>query len=73
MGSEVTGEHPHLCETNSEVRRYTTLSHRWPKVLHARTMSKNIEAHRKGIPLSSLPKTFQDTIIACRALGVLYL
>ncbi|KAL8364550.1 hypothetical protein RB595_003706 [Gaeumannomyces hyphopodioides] len=53
---------------------YITLSHRWttPEPPKLRRENAN-ELHTTGIPLASLPQTFQDAAEICRWLGVKYL
>ncbi len=46
VGSEVTGQHPRVCEANGEVGQCATLSHRCsgPNVLHGPATLKTIDA-----------------------------
>ncbi|KAK3311958.1 heterokaryon incompatibility protein-domain-containing protein [Apodospora peruviana] len=74
VGSDITHQDPYLYETDGrQFGQYATLSHRWPKVLDARTTLQTINSYRRAIPLSTLPPTFRDAVITCRALGVRYL
>jgi len=55
------------------VSSYASLSHCWGKTKILRLELQSLEAFRKGITLSSLPKTFQDAIACVRTLGIHYL
>ncbi|EGN94395.1 hypothetical protein SERLA73DRAFT_77797 [Serpula lacrymans var. lacrymans S7.3] len=59
-----------LSETEPE---YLTLSHCWGGANILRLLVENISRLTAGIPLSTLPKTFQDAIIITRRLGYQYL
>lgn len=67
----------HLYETNGEDQRYVALSHRWgPRENHPLfcTYSTNIADFKKtGIKVKDLPKTFEDSVITTRELGIRYL
>ena len=52
---------------------YMTLSHCWGGSLPLRLLTTNLEASRTSIPLSSLPKTFQDALFVVGWFGVKYL
>ncbi|KAL8398366.1 hypothetical protein RB596_005768 [Gaeumannomyces avenae] len=53
---------------------YITLSHRWTAPEPPKLRRENAsELHTTGIPLASLPQTFQDAAEICRWLGVKYL
>ncbi len=52
---------------------YATLSHRWSATEPITLTTKNVDEFRKGIPMSSLPQTFQDSFLAAKGLGVRYL
>lgn len=56
-----------------ESEKYIALSHPWGRGPHFVTNINNLEEHRKGITVSSLPATFRDAVITTRALGVRYL
>lgn len=64
---------PRLVETRGQKSQYVTLSHCWggskPPVTDPVTFNRYLEA----IHFVSLPKTFQDAIIAVRRLGYRYL
>jgi hypothetical protein len=52
---------------------YIALSHSWGKTRHIVTEKKNIENHKRGIPLDSLPKTFQDAVELTKSIGLRYI
>ncbi|RDW87242.1 hypothetical protein BP5796_02936 [Coleophoma crateriformis] len=54
-------------------RKYATVSHRWGTLQHLTTTKANLQAHSRSIPFYSLPKTFQDTVIVTRLLGIRHL
>ncbi|KAK0701316.1 heterokaryon incompatibility protein-domain-containing protein, partial [Lasiosphaeris hirsuta] len=64
-----------LVTTPPEARgRYLTLSHRWGDDEHFKlTQSCLSSFHRDGIAFSTIPKTFQDAIVAARLLRHRYL
>ncbi|ELR04906.1 hypothetical protein VC83_02788 [Pseudogymnoascus destructans] len=57
-------------DMNPEERtsRYLTLSHRWPKGQLISLTDKTLASFKRGIPISDLPKTFQDAAQATRQL-----
>ncbi|KAH8896359.1 HET-domain-containing protein, partial [Thozetella sp. PMI_491] len=52
---------------------YVTLSHCWGGHSPMTTTTDTLPARIQGIPLQSLPRTFQDAVIIARDLGVQYL
>jgi Heterokaryon incompatibility protein (HET) len=60
-------------ETRHEMAPYACLSHCWGSVSFLKTETANLEAHTKGIPWSSLTKTFQDAILVTRRLQIRWL
>ncbi|KAI5790529.1 heterokaryon incompatibility protein-domain-containing protein [Pyronema domesticum] len=52
---------------------YLTLSHCWGGATILRLLTDNIDSLAAGIPMSTLPKTFQDAIIITRNLGYRYI
>lgn len=52
---------------------YFTLSHCWGNVPVLQLKSSNLEAMKKGMPITSLPRTFQDVIHVARTLGATYI
>ncbi|KAH9203772.1 heterokaryon incompatibility protein-domain-containing protein [Leptodontidium sp. 2 PMI_412] len=71
VGSDNT--QPQLYESAGEKARYACLSHCWGRTQIIRTLTSNLESHKKSIPWSSLSKTFQDAIKITRELGLRYL
>jgi Heterokaryon incompatibility protein (HET) len=55
--------------------KWLALSHRWPRGPGqiVRLLAENIQIFKAGIPLASLPATFQDAIKLTRFLGLRYL
>jgi hypothetical protein len=67
---------PQLIETSScQEGHWVALSHCWGKRENhpLKTTRQNLAQHLKSIPMSSLPKTFHDAVVATRALGVRFL
>ena len=65
-----------LCEISGDaIQRvdYFTLSHCWGKVPLFNLNSSTVEAMKLGMPLSRLPRTFQDAIHIARKLGADYM
>ncbi|POS75002.1 CAMK/CAMK1 protein kinase [Diaporthe helianthi] len=52
---------------------YLALSHPWGDPPHVCTHPDNIDEHRNGVQLESLPRTFRDAILVTRKLGFQYL
>ncbi|KAG4436347.1 hypothetical protein IFR05_008168 [Cadophora sp. M221] len=67
------GEEPHLVVSNGGCGKYATLSHCWGDYYPLTTKEKTISQRMNGIPLSDLPKTFRDSVIVTRSLGLRYL
>jgi Heterokaryon incompatibility protein (HET) len=53
--------------------RYMTLSHRWGEIPFLTLTRKNLHDLYTGLPLSNLPRTFQDAIAVVRRFGIRYL
>ncbi|KAF9456170.1 heterokaryon incompatibility protein-domain-containing protein [Collybia nuda] len=72
---DVESDNPRLCRSkNIPIRpEYLTLSHRWGKSSILQLTTKNLASLLSEIPLSSLPKTFQDAILITRRLGYRYI
>lgn len=64
---------PFLFESRGQLDRYVALSHRWEANLSFKTTLANLDEHKQCIPLSTLPNTFQDAVVVCRAVGIQYL
>ncbi|KAJ1330822.1 HET domain-containing protein [Microdochium nivale] len=52
---------------------YVTLSHRWGQAHFLQLLRANIESFQKGIPISSLPRTFKEALHAARKLDIDYI
>lgn len=62
-----------LLETNGMHGAYACLSHCWGKKPILTTTTENTEQHRRGIPITALPKTFLNAVIFAYRLGIRYL
>lgn len=63
-----------LTEQEKPTSRYVALSHCWgPNPSFFMLRSDNIALLQKGIPEADLPKSFRDTMVTCRHMGVQYL
>ncbi|KAI9767487.1 MAG: hypothetical protein M1839_004498 [Geoglossum umbratile] len=62
-----------LFESKGKVGRYIALSHCWGKTPIIKTLSTTLETFKSGMPVESLPKTFQEAILLTRRLGIQYL
>lgn len=67
------GQDPQLVESQGLRGRYVALSHRWGGDVSLLLKKDSLNDFKRGIPFSSFPKTFQDAIRICRALGVDYI
>jgi hypothetical protein len=65
--------HISLLVSNSETGDYACLSHCWGKTKSITTTRKNLSTHKQEIPWSSLPKTFQETIMFTSKLSIDFL
>lgn len=52
---------------------YIALSHCWGKTQHVTTTKANYTKHQESIPISSLSRTFRDTIWMSQRLGIRYI
>ncbi|KAM0345798.1 hypothetical protein ACHAPU_006151 [Fusarium lateritium] len=64
---------PILLVTNGQRAPYVALSYCWGGASFIKTSDANFQQQQEGIPIGSLPKTFQDAIVITKALGVRYL
>lgn len=64
-----------LVQTYGATGAYCALSHCWgpPDRQPIRTLAENIQDHYSGIPLTALPRTFQEAVILTQRLGIDYL
>lgn len=51
---------------------YIALSHCWGKTQHITTTRNTLDQRKRGIPMPSMSRTFQDSITIARKLGVRY-
>ncbi|KAK0652376.1 heterokaryon incompatibility protein-domain-containing protein [Cercophora newfieldiana] len=58
---------------NIKTGKYIALSHCWGLSHRLKTTKANIEAHKNGISLSTLPQTFRDAVSCALELGVRWL
>ena len=63
----------YLYESNNEEVEYATLSHRWGADRLLTTTTDTLNDRKKKIELLTLSKTFQESIIVTRLLGLRYL
>jgi hypothetical protein len=76
LGLATSDVDPHLIETSGGAEGdWVALSHFWGKKENhpLKTTRQTLAQHLKSIPMSSLPKTFQDAVVATRALGFHFL
>ncbi|KAK5989228.1 hypothetical protein PT974_10732 [Cladobotryum mycophilum] len=52
---------------------YAALSYCWGKTGNLKSTTATIEEHRRGIKVTSLPKTIQDAVVIAQHLGLRYL
>lgn len=71
VGNESKG--PRLRKSDNLSGLYATLSHRWGDSSPLTTTKATLKNRLQGIPLSSLPRTFQDAVLITRQLGLQYL
>ncbi|KAH8662520.1 heterokaryon incompatibility protein-domain-containing protein [Xylariales sp. PMI_506] len=63
-----------LVEFDDDVPKYSTLSHRWNTTSQRGKLTRNLlDEYRRGIPLSELPKSFQDAISISLELDICYI
>lgn len=66
-------QEPKLVHTSGRRGKYVALSHCWGKSQPPKTTTTTSAKHALSIPFATLPKTFQDAVIATRRLGFRYL
>jgi len=64
---------PHLFVSGNKQARYAALSHCWGGKSPLTMRTSTMEEFRELIPMSKLPRTFQDAVTVTRALGIQYL
>jgi hypothetical protein len=62
-----------LYESRNEIVEYATLSYSWGTSLPLTTTSSNIEQHRNGLSVESLPQTLRDAVRIAQLLDLRYL
>jgi hypothetical protein len=62
-----------LRDTNGAHGKYIALSHCWGKSHHLTTTTRNISAHKNGIPLDVLPATFRHAVQVAQELKIAYI
>ncbi|KAF2803355.1 HET-domain-containing protein [Mytilinidion resinicola] len=72
---ENTGDPIHLRETRNfgDQGPYFTLSHCWGQSHPFRLTKDTVSTLKAGIPITQLPKTFQDAILVAQYFQVKYL
>lgn len=72
---DVSHEDPKLIlrEDLRDAIEYVALSHCWGMFQPLKTVRSNLDSHRKGIPLETLPVTFRDVVKVTRMIGLRYL
>lgn len=58
---------------SGEIVDYVTLSHRWPSKLDCLLNSDTYKHLLRGVPLTSVPRTFRDAALMTHALGYQYI
>lgn len=69
-------EPPVLKETTGEIGAYVALSHCWgtnPRNAIPMTTTSNLDQRKLGIPMTELPRSFQDAIKIVRKLNIRYI
>lgn len=64
---------PFLSIGEDRLGQYATLSYRWWSGPTLTTTLSTIGSRKEGIPLASMPQTFQDAVTVTRRLGIKYL
>lgn len=74
---DVTERDVKLVETSdmdkSERHEWCALSYVWGGDVPLKTTKATQLAHKKRIPLDTLPQTMKDTVYVCRGMGIRYL
>ncbi|KAI1080652.1 heterokaryon incompatibility protein-domain-containing protein, partial [Whalleya microplaca] len=72
---DIQGDQVKVLKSTKSKVPYVSLSHRWGGPEHRRLISTvtTIQEHERGIPWSTLPKTFQNAVTICRHMEVNYL
>jgi hypothetical protein len=62
-----------LIEPEGVTGKYFCLSHCWGPEQIITTTRTNLQAHKREIPLNSLPKTFRDAVLLTKRFGIAYI
>ena len=73
VGGGTPPREPFIFESQGQHGRYVALSHCWGKARRLTATTRNIEVLKKGIPLATLPATFQHAVTITRKLGIQYI
>lgn len=74
VGPPDGSQEPKLFETDGVERGdYLTLSHCWGKTRSFVTKTRTVNERIRGIPISTMPKTFSDAVLITRMFGVRFL
>lgn len=65
-------QEPFLLDSKGKMGKYISLSHRWGGIRPLVTTKGNLAEMRTVIPMDTISKTFLDTILVARRLGVPY-
>ncbi|KAK3987711.1 heterokaryon incompatibility protein-domain-containing protein [Cladorrhinum sp. PSN332] len=71
-----SGTEVRLCEGDDEMPSkliYATLSHSWGSVLPLTLIKDRMSSFKRGIPLTDLPKTFQEAVQVSQRFGIDYI
>ncbi|OCL10795.1 HET-domain-containing protein, partial [Glonium stellatum] len=78
VGDSDGSQEPYLLKTQDQYipeaeKRYVALSHCWGTAQIITTKLLTLSDRYRGIPMATLPRTFQDAVIVTRKLGLRYL
>ena len=74
LGTETAAEIRLVLSVRERIRGdYITLSHRWGGQDTLELSQANIEEFQNSIPQESLPRTYSDTVVIARRMGIRYL
>ena len=73
VGEEGDSSPPFLHTSGEEVQQWVALSHCWGQNLPLKTTLQSLPKHQQALPLTRLPKLFQEVISITRKLGFRYL
>jgi hypothetical protein len=73
LGEDINSQEAILVENHERLGRYIALSHCWGLSHRIKTLKSTIAAHKRGLAISALPRTFQDAIVASKKFGIRYL